>query len=59
MPFGTRNELAYPIEFFSRDPATAARIGGAASAFCRERYSAREVWSRLIGAAYAGTDCVT
>ena len=55
IPFATRNELAYAIEFFSRNPAEAARVGEAASAFCRERYSAKEVWSQLIGAAYAGT----
>jgi Glycosyl transferases group 1 len=54
VPFASRGELAYAIEFFSRNPAEAARIGEAASAFCRERYSAKEVWSQLIGAAYAG-----
>jgi len=53
VPFSTRDELAYVIRFFSRNPDDARRIGEAASAFRRERYSSEAIWSRLLGAAYA------
>lgn len=53
VPFSTRNELAYAITYFSRNPESARRIGSAASSFCRSRYSSKAVWSRLIAAAYS------
>lgn len=53
IPFSTRDELAYAIEFFSRNPASAKRIGDAASVFCKNRYSSKAVWSRMIAAAYS------
>ncbi len=56
VPFATRDELAYAIEFFSRNPASAQRIGDAASAFCRSHYSAKAIWAQLLGAAFEGAN---
>ena len=53
VPFSNQQELAFAVEFFSRNPSYAERIGAEASAFCREQYSATAIWGRLIGAAYA------
>lgn len=50
IPFSSQNELAYVIEFFSRNPQSAQRIGSAASAFCNSRYSSAITWSRMIAA---------
>ena len=52
VPFSTRDELAYAIKFFSRNPESARRIGAAASFFCRKHYSSEATWARLLGAAY-------
>jgi hypothetical protein len=53
IPFSTQNELAYSIEFFSRNPHSALKVGNAASAFCKSRYSSEAIWSRLVAAVYA------
>jgi hypothetical protein len=52
VPFSTRDELAYAIEFFSRNPNYATRLGDAAHAFWRKHYSSPATWSYLLGAAY-------